>query len=156
MSSWKYTLDRELAQRLADGSAPLFSNPWLMIERAGAGVRIRVRAGYAWDGCTGAPDLPGTRQASCLHDAIYQFAEAIGAASGWSVRAVLRWGDRIFRERMRADGAARPVVWLYFLAVRLFGFGFHLAARRLRAWRAARRSDAEPAVRSCRESSTEP
>jgi len=44
-----------------------------------------------------------------------------------------------------ADGAAP-----------LFGFGFHLAARRLRAWRAARRSDAEPAGRSCRESSTEP
>jgi hypothetical protein len=135
MASWKYTLNSELAQGLGDGAAPLFSNPWLTIERAGAGVRIRVHAGYAWDGCTCAPDLPGTRLASCLHDAVYQFAEAIGAASGWSVRAVLRWGDRIFRERMRADGAGRPATWLYFLAVRLFGYRFHQAARHLRGRR---------------------
>ena len=125
MANWKYRLDGDIEHSIADEAAPRFSNPWLTIERDGDGTRIRVRAGYAWDGCTGAPDLPGTRQASCLHDAVYQFAEAISAASGWSVRAVLRWGDRIFRERMRADGAARPVVWLYFLAVRLFGFGFY-------------------------------
>ena len=132
MATWKYTLENDLEQGVADAAAPHFSNPWLAIERDGAGTRIRVRAGYAWDGCTCAPDLPGTRLASCLHDAVYQFAEAIAAASGWSVRAVLRWGDRIFRDRMRADGAARPVVWLYFVAVRLFGHLFHLAARLIR------------------------
>ena len=135
MANWKYRLDGDIEHSIADEAAPRFSNPWLTIERDGDRTRIRVRAGYAWDGCTGAPDLAGTRQASCLHDAVYQFAEAIGAASGWSVRAVLRWGDQLFRERMQADGAARPVVWLYFLAVRLFGYAFHAAVRRLRAWR---------------------
>lgn len=135
MATWKYTLENDLEQGVADAAAPRFSNPWLVIERDGAGTRIRVRAGYAWDGCTCAPDLPGTRLASCLHDAVYQFSEAIAAASGWSLRAVLRWGDRIFRDRMQSDGAARPVVWLYFVAVRLFGHLFHLVARFLRARR---------------------
>jgi hypothetical protein len=38
---------------------------------------------------------------------------------------------------MQADGAARPVVWLYFLAVHLFGYAFHAAVRRLRTWRSS-------------------
>ena len=137
MASWKFKLDQELTHETVAEPAPAFDHAWLSIEPIDGAVRLRVRAGYAWDGCTWAPDLSGTRFASCLHDAIYQFAEPIAAASGWSVRAVLRWGDRIFKERMRADGAARWVVWLYTLAVRLLGYAYHQAARWWRAhWRA--------------------
>ncbi len=137
MAAWKYKLEQELAHETVAEPvakpAPAFDNAWLSIEPAGGGaVRLRVRAGYAWDGCTWAPDLSGTRLASCLHDAVSQCAEPIAAASGWSVRDVLRWGDRIFMERMRADGAARWVVWLYTLAVRLLGYAYHQAARWLR------------------------
>ena len=85
MATWKYCLDDELEHWVAEESAPRFSNRWLTIEPGADGTRIRVSAGYAWDGCTGAPDLPGTRQASCLHDAVYQFAEAISAA--WRMAA---------------------------------------------------------------------
>lgn len=133
MVSWKYKLAGELTHATAVEPAPVFDNAWLSIERDGDAVLLRVRHGYAWDGCTWAPDFAGTRLASCLHDAVYQFAEPIAAASGWSVRAVLRWGDRVFKERMRADGAARWVVWLYAWAVRLLGFAFHQAARWIRA-----------------------
>ena len=138
MATWKYCLDDELEHWVAEESAPRFSNRWLTIEPGADGTRIRVSAGYAWDGCTCAPDLPGTRHASCLHDAVYQFAEAISAASGWSLGAVLRWGDKVFHERMRADGAARLVAWVYYVAARRFGYVFHVAARRVRAWRERR------------------
>lgn len=33
---------------------------------------MTVRAGYAWDGATGAPDNKNNLKASCGHDALYQ------------------------------------------------------------------------------------
>ena len=132
MASWKYLLHKELAHATSLAPAPVFDNRWLTIGQDGDTASLLVSAGYAWDGCTLAPDLPGTHAASCLHDAVYQFAEPIAAASDWSVHAVLRWGDLVFKERMQADGAACWVVCLYSLAVRLLGYAYHRVARWVR------------------------
>lgn len=131
-SKWKYVLDEPLVDTAAPRAPADFDNAWLRIRAATADSTISIRAGYAWDGCTMAPDWRGTQAASCLHDAIYQFAEAIAAAWGWRLARVLRWGDDLFRARMRRDGAPPVVRWLYYWAVRLLGMTYHLAARRLR------------------------
>lgn len=132
MMGWRYILADDLVHATAPCDAPVCSLDWVRVEWTCRRVTIRVRAGYAWDGCTFAPDLCGTRWASCLHDAIYQFAEEISAVTGWSVRRILRWADGIFRERMRMDGASLAVRLVYGCMVALVGYPFHMAARWLR------------------------
>lgn len=99
---------------------------------------LRVLAGYAWDGCTpklmvldlslGVPDgLPNidTRKpkayyASLVHDALYQFLD-----DGLPISR--KAADKIFLELLSRD----RFLWrrLYYLAVRLFGYAFHLFTR---------------------------
>lgn len=101
---------------------------WLSIHVSG---RITVRAGYAWDGCSpkfrvfgklwGTPDgeidpmtgYPRTYHASCLHDALYQFADHP------RMPYTLEKMDAIFYQRLLVDGFSRAR--LYYAAVRWFG-----------------------------------
>ncbi|MDD5706628.1 MAG: hypothetical protein PHR35_11955 [Kiritimatiellae bacterium] len=132
---YKYKLPSELYHSTLRRPTPYFRNSWLWIAPSADDRRaadIAISTGYAWDGCTLAPDARGTHDASCIHDAVYQFAEAIAGGSGWTVRRVLRYGDELFRERMLADGAAGATVYSYYWAVRVFGYAFHQAARRVR------------------------
>jgi len=131
--NYKYRLKADLHHKTL-GVGPRFRNAWLYTRPTdgAAATALTVSLGYAWDGCTMAPDARGTKQASCLHDAIYQFAESIVAANpAWTVRSVLSWGDSIFLERMLADGARPWVAHLYYRAVSLCGYTFHMAARRI-------------------------
>ena len=133
MAKWKYKLDRELMHHTRTASPP-FRNAWLHILPVGGETvsELTVSAGYAWDGCTLAPDAKGTRAASCLHDAIYQYAEQIAAATSWKVRRVLRYGDDVFLERMLQDRAAKTVAYTYYWAVRGCGGAFHALMRLVR------------------------
>lgn len=131
---WKLTLSEDLTLEVnlaMPAHCPAFNNLWVHLESVGPNrVQITVRKGYSWDGCSIVPDAPGTRKASCVHDAIYQFAEAIATAFGWPVREVLRWADETFLQVMRQDHC--PVAKLYYVGVRLFGGAFHSLARWLR------------------------
>jgi hypothetical protein len=129
--AWKYVLDEPLTQSV---TAPAWvggvRSRWLDVRRIPddpRAVELVVRDGYAWDGCTAVPDVRGTVYASCLHDALYQFAEALAAMWGVTVRDVLKWADAVFLARMRADDC--PVAGLYGWGVRRAGYAFHVLAR---------------------------
>ncbi len=128
-ATWRYVLSAPLSESEAPSAPAAFHNAWLRIDAGRDRSAIAVAAGYAWDGCTMAPDWRGTLAASCLHDAICQFADAIAAAWGWPRRRVLRWGDELFRLRMRRDGAPPLICWLYYWAVRLLGPAYRLLER---------------------------
>lgn len=129
--AYKYVLDEPMFA-VSCHSGPWFKNRWLEIEPFEAGSpysQITVAEGFAWDGCSVVPDLPGTYRAACVHDAVYQFAEAIARETTWPVRDVLAWADAVFLEIMIGDGAKPGVYRLYYFGVRIFGYVYHQVAR---------------------------
>ena len=133
LADWKYTLKEPFSHLTRRPAVPTYSGERLDIRTLANGIiSITVGAGYSWDGNTGVPDLRGTYYASLLHDAIYQYADEIAAAWGWSVWRVLQWGDAIYAERMLADGAALATVLIYGGAVRVIGYPFNRIMRLLR------------------------
>ena len=136
LADWKYTLDKPLTHLTRRPAVPVYSGERLDIRTLANGlISITVGAGYSWDGNTGVPDLRGTLHGSCLHDAIYQYADEIAAAFGWSVWRVLQWGDAIYAERMRKDKAALATVIIYGGAVRVVGYPFNRIMRLFRKGR---------------------
>jgi hypothetical protein len=127
---WRYRLSRpEAVFSLAIPTHIEFQNEWLSIQ----GGVIRVSAGYAWDGCSPAIPVPGTRlwlgvpdgplgidgrpvswRASLLHDALCQFRKEISGLTKEVATAV-------FYERMLADDAPWWMRELYTAGVDLLG-----------------------------------
>ena len=135
--AYKYTLadPLRLALLLLPGNAPCFQNRWLRIEPHSEPEQpafLEVSAGFAWDGCSLVPDMPGTYRAACIHDAVYQFAEDIADANQMTVGAVLRWADSVFYAMMIMDGAGAFVARLYYAGVSIFGWTYHKLARAIR------------------------
>ena len=126
---WKLTLSDDLMCDTPLDAPKQFQNDWLTIlpePISGRGCLIIVREGYSWDGCSVVPDAPGTRRASCVHDALYQFSRQIADAWGWSVNQVLRWANKAFRWLMHKDHC--PVTGLYYAGVSIFGTAYHTIA----------------------------
>ena len=129
MSQWKYILDAPV-RHLTPLAVPFrFKNDWLEIVAEEGCACLTVAKGYAWDGATLVPDAKGTFFATALHDAVYQWSEDIAAEWGWSLRDVIRWADKIFKERMIQDGASSFVVCLYYRGVRMLGYAYHQMAK---------------------------
>ncbi len=149
---WKYETSTATVHWTRLPGPVAYTGKWLTIHHTPVDTTVlRIPPRYRHDGATLAPDFRVTRTATVLHDAIYQFAEAISANCGWSVRRVLRFGDRIFLERMLRDARRVPVggtwrqralgviargwdlcvAYVYFAAVRLAGYRFHVLARRI-------------------------
>lgn len=76
------------------------------------GTVMIVRAGYAWDGASCAPDFPAVLAASGAHDALCQFRRV--PCFPLSKSEI----DGIFRGLMSRSFLPR---WIYWVAVRLFG-----------------------------------
>lgn len=104
MIRWRYVLQRRVAAHHRALSGIDFDNQWLQI-RSGL---VRVQPGYAWDGCSPAVRIPGTRlwlgvpdgptmddgrpaawRASLLHDALCQFRHDIPGLTQAAATAVL-------------------------------------------------------------------
>jgi len=140
--NWKYLNETTHRFSLADllgGTkyAPEYPravcNSWLWIERDG---RTLIHDGYAWDGATGVPDFAFLKIATLRHDALYQFAEEIATAWGWTVWQVLAMADTVFERTALADARQpwqRAVARLYTWGVRRFGYAFHVIRRALSA-----------------------
>lgn len=143
---WTYNIRSYLPASFTEGCAfeDRYGKRWLEILPNGD---ARVLAPYAWDGCTpkfstwdiafGIPDgipHPRTRKpkayyASLMHDVLYQFLEM-------DLPVTRRDADCIFLDLLARDdfGPRR----IYFLAVRLFGGGFHIFTRWKRRYRGRR------------------
>lgn len=126
--SWKLTLSSELVRFVNVPAPGRFQNSWLTIDPVDRKrTEIRVAAGYSWDGCSIVPDAPGTHDASCIHDAIYQFGERIACAWNCDFSDVRAIADKSFSQIMRQDRC--PVRGMYYAGVRLFGGAFHWLAK---------------------------
>lgn len=71
--------------------------------------------GYAWDGCTLAPDFEQTKEASMAHDALYQFGKMLGLNR--------KIADKWFRKLLIKNNF--KYTNLYYYAVRLFGWLYY-------------------------------
>jgi hypothetical protein len=148
--SWLYRLDRNFAW---DSGHPVphdlafrdkRGTVRLVIEASG---RITVMRGYSWNGCSpkfcvfdiliGTPDgvvhartgRPKAYYASLLHDALYQFLPLAAPFTRGDA-------DRCFlRLLAESDFAPRYVYWL---AVRAFGWIVRLGKQRVRLWEGTR------------------
>lgn len=127
---WRYKLTRGRAivsQHLRPEIQ--FENEWISINRG----LVRIRAGYAWDGCSPALRIPGTRiwlgtpdgplcangrpvswEASLFHDALCQFRLDISGLTRAAVTGV-------FVERLAVAGAPRWMALVYEAGVNLLG-----------------------------------
>jgi hypothetical protein len=131
--AWGYVLPADLVREVPIPAPGAYYGRWLRITPAGPGrTRLALRATYKWDGCTGVPDPPGSKDGSALHDAIYQFAEKIAAECGCTVSEVLQFGDAVFEFILRQDKC--PVAGLYSSVVRWVGVHYHYARRWVRSF----------------------
>jgi len=78
---------------------------------------LRIYRGYAWDGCSNAPDTDSNMLAGLVHDALYQLMQ----------EGVLEWdykprADWMLKEIMIKQGSFRWVADLFHSAVREFGY----------------------------------
>jgi len=148
--AWLYRLERsyswdsglrvpqDLVFRDKDGTVRL------VVETSG---RITVMRGYCWNGCSpkfcffdvliGTPDgvvhartgRPKAYYASLVHDALYQFLLLDEALKR-------RHADRFFLRLMGESGFAPR--YIYWLAVRIFGWLVWLGKKRARSWAGTR------------------
>jgi len=117
---YKYTLGEDKFYIVRMPGAQPFQNEWLEIIPLSEGLaQVRITAGYSWNGCSVVPDAPGTKDASGIHDPLYQFSKEIAEAWGVSVGVVIGLADAAFLEVMRRDKC--PVAGLYYAGVRIFG-----------------------------------
>ena len=96
------------------------------------GGHVTVFAGYAWDGCTGVPDLKSTMLASLLHDIGYQCLRE-ELLLDWDLYSndlhhyykdfavYLKRIDELFEWTMEQDGAWWITRKIYYNGVRILG-----------------------------------
>ena len=107
MDKYKLTLKEHLYTYSVELKDVYFSNNWLMI----CNGYITIKKGYSWDGCTFAPDTKSTYEASCVHDALYQF------------KIDKQKRDLAFYDLLKQNGFT--LAKIYYISVRLFGFLFY-------------------------------
>ena len=140
-ANWKFETAVDCIFPLRHGPEGTFDSEWLKIVTTGKRPTAQVRRAYAWDGATLAPDFKFTIAGSCLHDVLYQYAEAIATAWGWDVQDVLAWADDEFLATMLAQRSRRrwsrlgqtAIALTYYAMVSAFGVAFHQAAKEKQA-----------------------
>jgi len=126
--------------------ARAFENRYFSVRFLSYGIRghsaesykaeLVCRHEYAWDECSVVWNFIWAKWASCFHDAIYQWAEALAKLWGCTVKEVLAWADAVFLERMLQDCHTKGEVFMahvYFAGVRVFGYRYHQIARFFRS-----------------------
>lgn len=94
--------------------------------------RIVIYNDYAWDGCSGVPDLKSTILPSLWHDVGYQCLREelilLWSKYGGNIEAYIKaWEsmrlviDKLFKWAMGQDGAWRITQYLYYHGVRTLG-----------------------------------
>lgn len=123
-NAWRYALGSDYGYCSALFEGVEFENEWVTIRESA----IRIRAGYAWDGCSpcisvfglfyvGTPDgaqhlgLPATYHASLVHDVLCQWRAQIPVTRAQSIA--------IFHQLLKE--VHFPLAGLYAGAVFLFG-----------------------------------
>lgn len=94
---WKWVLNDPVRLRF-DGLVTKWREAFRGVDRGGRewlNIRrdtLTIPAGYAWNGSSWSPDLPGVMLASCVHDALYQFS----GCDDWPKYLDREWADSVF------------------------------------------------------------
>ena len=122
--SWKYVLDEGVELTLPAkllGKAAAYVGPYLVLvpglDDTLTAPRLRIEAGYAWDGASGpAVDTAVTIFPALVHDALYQLIR-LGVLPQGARKEV----DKLFRRLLKTDGMTFFRRWYFYQAVRWFG-----------------------------------
>ena len=80
---------------------------------------LTVRAGYAWDGASGAIDTDNFMRPSLAHDIPYQAHQlGLGLPPDWKEKT-----DKTLRRMCLEDGMSELRAWWVYQAVKAFGRG---------------------------------
>lgn len=77
---------------------------------------LRIYKGYAWDGCTNAPDTDINLLAGLVHDALYQLMQF-----GVLDQSFKHDADMMLKQIMIAQGASGWIARIFYAAVDTFG-----------------------------------
>lgn len=87
--------------------------PWIALTPDGL---LTIKSGYAWDGATGATDIPQIMRASCTHDALYGLIRM-----GYLPRSARDAADRELERICLEDGMPAPSAAIVYQMVRWLG-----------------------------------
>lgn len=115
LHTYPYRLTRDVSRYIGIHPETDVMTDYITLTRGGF---LTIKAGYAWDGATGAVDTKTILPASLVHDALCQLCNA-GLLDG----AVYRErADQVLREICKEDGMSRPRRWWVFRGVRDFAW----------------------------------
>ncbi|MBX9635925.1 MAG: hypothetical protein K2Q45_00045 [Nitrosomonas sp.] len=86
---------------------------------------LRIYLGYAWDGCTSAPDTKTNLLAGLVHDALYQLMQ-----EGVLDQSFKPDADEMLRNVMISQGSFNATANLFHFAVQELG-GLHMKAKKV-------------------------
>ena len=110
---YKYQLaDYYSIQTTMRPRAPIITE-WITLGQDGV---LTIRAGYAWDGATNAPDWNCAKRPSLVHDALYQL---IGF--GFLATNQRAYADALFQQLLTEDGMRGRMAAIWHRAVSTFG-----------------------------------
>lgn len=87
---------------------------------------LYIYRGYAWDGCTSAPDTDSNLLAGLVHDALYQLMQV-----GILDKSFKADADEMLRNIMISQGSFKFVAAIFRAAVYIFG-GLHMKPSKVR------------------------
>lgn len=87
---------------------------------------LYIYAGYAWDGCSFAPDLRCNLVAGVVHDALYQLIQTGLLDRKWKSES-----DWMLYHLMVAYGSPKALARIFYFAVDQFGYQFVIEPRRV-------------------------
>ncbi len=76
-----------------------------------------IKSGYAWDGATGAPDVPSNMRATLVHDALYQLMRNKKLDRDKYKEAA----DRLLQKHCKEDGMLSGGAWIMYQGVHWWG-----------------------------------
>lgn len=124
-SGYKYQLKSNVViQTTLRPETPRFIQGYVFLDADGSLIIYR---GYAWDGCTNAPDTDSNTLAGLVHDALYQLMQEDILDKSFKPLA-----DDMLRDTMISQGAFKSTADLFHFAVKEFG-GVHMKAKKVTA-----------------------
>jgi hypothetical protein len=114
---YKYQLKEnfDITIPIQPGQGKFTSGPFLRLYPTGL---LKIKAGYAWDGCSGPTyDDDTNMTAGLVHDALYQLIRN----DVLPIEPFRKMADDMLKELCIKNGMSSIRAWYYHLAVRKFG-----------------------------------
>jgi hypothetical protein len=114
LHQYKYRLTRDVTRYIGIYPERDIETEYIKLTRTGF---LTIKAGYAWDGATGAKDTGTILPASLIHDALCQLCNAGLLEAIYRERV-----DMLLREICKEDGMIPARRWWVFRGVRHFAW----------------------------------